>query len=146
MCDADIFIFPVSTDAVFLATIGEEEFDISNAEVIMWNMPVINLGGHYDVVTGAFTAPIDGYYYFNVQKESNNNKATLYYVKEGIRLAFVQAYMEYDSIPLSTSSIILELQAGERVQIENVDSNIIYGTLDATIYKSWFMGFLLHSM
>ena len=53
-------MFPV--DTLFLATISQQEFNITDGEIIVWDSDPINPGGNYDTVTGTYTAPVDGYY------------------------------------------------------------------------------------
>ncbi len=140
------FLFSASADTVFLAVIDQPDFPISNAEVITWNTALINPGGCYDTLTGAYTAPVHGYYFFTVQKESDNYYATFNFVKEGVRVAHNAFYDQDIHSPVSTSSIILELETGERVQVENTASTFVYGTVENTYYRSWFSGFLLYSL
>ncbi len=132
---------------MFFAAISQSEFGISNEEIIAWDTDVINPGGNYDTLYGSYTAPVHGFYHFTAQKESNNNRANFFFVKEGERVTITGHYNEHHPTPWSTSSVILELQAGERVQIENIDSTIIYGVNSGTnIYRSWFSGFLLYGL
>ncbi len=68
-------------------------------------------------------------------------------MKEGEHVMFNQRYDADHAEPVSTSSVILELQAGERVQVENTDSGVIYGVSAGTsIYRLWFSGFLLYGL
>ena len=53
-----------------------------------------------------------------------------------------------DGTPVSTSTFILELQAGEKVQIVGgAGSTMIYGVNGGTsVHRSWFSGFLLSAL
>ena len=53
-------MFPV--DTLFFATISENDIPGVDGEVIVWDSAPINPGGNYDTATGAYTAPVDGYY------------------------------------------------------------------------------------
>ncbi len=133
---------------MFFAAISQYEFGISDEEIIAWDTDVINPGGNYDTLYGSYTAPVHGFYQFTVQKESNNYRGYFFFVKEGERVAFHPRYDPDHVDTVGSSSIILELQAGERVQIENIDSTIIYGvyTSGTSIYRSLFSGFLLYGL
>ena len=49
-----------------------------------------------------------------------------------------------DSTPVGATSFILELQAGEKVEIINEGSTSIKGRhTGSVVYRSWFSGFLL---
>ena len=60
------FVFPTGySDTAFLAT-----FDVNNlipGDVIIFNYPLQNSGGHYNSETGFYTVPLDGIYEFNFQ-------------------------------------------------------------------------------
>ena len=45
-----------------MATIGAESIEISDEEPIIFDTALINQGGHYNSVLGAYTAPVHGYY------------------------------------------------------------------------------------
>ena len=141
-------IFSASADTVFFAAINQHDFPISDKEVIAWNTAVINPGGCYDIVTGAYTAPLHGYYHFTVQKESNNGRARFRIYKEGVWVMLNMAFGgPNDADPVGTTSFLLELQAGENVQIINEDSSIIYGVNPGkSVYWSWFSGFLVYAL
>ena len=127
---------------MFFAAINQQTFRI-NEEIIIWNTAPINPGGHYDTLTGAYTAPVHGYYQFTVQKESDNS-ANFRIYKEGVWVLYNDGIDGSVLTPVSTSSFILELQAGERVQIYNSVSCTMYGGTSG-VYRSWFSGFLLYS-
>ena len=142
-------IFSASADTVFFAAINQYQFPVSKEKVIVWNTAVINPGGCYDTLTGAYSAPVHGYYHFTVQKEGDKSLATFRIYKEGVEVLYHDAlYMgAADPDPVSATSFILELKAGERVQIYNHASTIIYGVNSGTsVYRSWFSGFLLYAL
>ena len=133
-------LFSANADTVFFAAINQYDFHISDGQVIVWNTAVINPGGCYDALTGAYTAPLHGYYHFTVQKESDNKVARFRVYKEGVEVMYNDASGDSaDPVPVSTSSFILQLQARERVQIYNVGSTIVRGIRsDTSVYRSWF--------
>ncbi len=132
---------------MFFATFNIDYFPISDDEVIAWNTAVINPGGNYDTLTGAYTAPVHGFYQFSVQKESDNYRAFLRVFKEGVQVLYNDFINLDDGIPVTATSFILELQAGERVQIYNDYSSSIAGVLSGTsVYRSWFSGYLLYGL
>ena len=136
----------MSADTVFFAAISQNEFPISDEEVIVWDTAVINPGGCYDTLYGSYTASVHGYYHFTVQKESDNSHAYFRVYKEGVEVLYHAGYWpNSDTAPVSATSFILELQAGERVQIYNDDSSIIHGAYSG-VYRSWFSGFLIYAL
>ncbi len=141
------FPFSASADSVFFAAFNVETFPISSdEEVIAWNTAVINPGGNYDTLTGAYTAPVHGFYQFSVQKESDNYRAIFKVFKEGVLVLYNNFVNFDDEQPVTATSFILELQAGERVQIYNDGSTVIYGAISGTVYRSWFSGYLLYGL
>ena len=133
---------------MFFAAISQYDFPISDEEVIVWDTAVINPGGCYDTLYGSYTAPVHGYYHFTVQKESNNYHAMFRVFKEGVEVLFNHRdASSSNASPVSATSFVLELQAGERVQIYTHASTIIYGVLSGTsVYRSWFSGFLIYAL
>ena len=55
-----LFLFPA--DSLFLATISAESVPISDGDPIIWDSALLNPGGHFSTVLGAYEAPVDGYY------------------------------------------------------------------------------------
>ncbi len=133
---------------MFFAGISQYEFPISDEEVIVWDLAVINPGGCYDTLYGSYTANVHGFYHFTVQKESNNYRAMFRVFKEGAEVLYNHRDAGSANVsPVSATSFVLELQAGERVQIYNDASTIIYGVNPETdVYRSWFSGFLIYAL
>ena len=48
-------------DTAFFAALDQSKFKIGDPAVIVWKDVKYNEGGHYSPVTGAYTAPLDGY-------------------------------------------------------------------------------------
>ena len=88
-----------------------------------------------------FLARVHGYYHFTIQKESNNNKACFRIYKENVEVLYNNAKGGTDSTPVGATSFILELQAGEKVQIINDDSTSIKG-----MHTDPPAGFLLYGL
>ena len=60
--------FAGDTESVFFACFGVEfENETPDDSIILWDTVRINIGGHYDIATGTYTAPYDGIYQFQVQ-------------------------------------------------------------------------------
>ena len=47
---------------MFLATISAFSVSVSPGEPIVWDSALINPGGHFNTILGAYTAPANGYY------------------------------------------------------------------------------------
>ena len=45
----------------------EWENETPDNNIILWDTVRINIGGHYDIATGTYTAPVNGLYQFQVQ-------------------------------------------------------------------------------
>ena len=50
-----------SVECLFLATISEESISVSDG-IIIWNSAPIDPGLNFNTETGAYVAPLDGYY------------------------------------------------------------------------------------
>ncbi len=55
-------MFVLAAQYMFFATISESSLPVSSGDVIVWDLALINPGGHFNTSTGCYTAPIDGYY------------------------------------------------------------------------------------
>ena len=83
---------------------------------------------------------------FSVNKEGNNNQGSFYFLVDEDRYAMKQIYSGGDVQPASSSTINLELTAGQIVRVENAISTAIYGTDSSGVIRSWFTGHLLYAL
>ena len=57
-----------------------------------------------------------------------------------------EIYTEGDGFPASSSTINLELTAGQIVRVENIVSTEVAGTEFTGVIRSWFTGHLLYAL
>ncbi len=130
-------------DTAFLVTLSANLNSASQGSTIVWNFDKYNPGNHYDVTTGMYTVPSAGYYSFSVAKRGNHAHGTVYLIVDGARVAWTDGYNPDHSVPQGTSTVILKLIAGQKVWIENRESNVVYGIEPSGFMWSWFTGYML---
>ena len=82
-----------------------------------------------------------------MNKEGNASHGTFWFLVDEVRYAYKTAYFyNADSTPSGSTTINIELTAGQIVRIENLDSTVIYGTHEDGFMQSWFTGHLLHAL
>ena len=59
------------SDTTFIATFSV--YTLVPTDPIIFNYPVLNPGGHYDVTSGIYTVPLDGTYQFIINIYSNGD-------------------------------------------------------------------------
>ena len=76
----------------FLATIDIGSFAPTNP--IVFDLPLINPGNHYDPTTGIYTVPIDAIYQFIFQYRTlNDNSADAFLEVDGDRVILINLYI-----------------------------------------------------
>ena len=79
-------------------------------------------------------------------KHADQHHGTFYFLVDGVRVArIVEFTFNSHGHPQSGGTINLYLAAGQKVQIENEASTVIYGRVTG-YQRSWFTGFLLHAV
>ena len=87
--------------------------------IVKWNYVHLNVGGGYDNKTGLFTAPIRGYYQFNVNLASYNSGGAVNWImwawfKNGVRYHNTSQPASYGYYIKNTAgSIIVDLEVGD---------------------------------
>ena len=84
-------------DTAFFAALDQSKVPIGNPAIIIWKDVKYNNGGHYDSRTGAYTAPLAGYYQFTVSSMNAGNVvgetwAYFYLVIDGEDFCFQGTY------------------------------------------------------
>ncbi|KAL4007198.1 hypothetical protein ACER0C_001050 [Sarotherodon galilaeus] len=131
------FSAALSTDA----TIGPANF----LYPLVYRHVLYNVGGHYSPVTGYFTAPVQGVYYFTFSsfwwgRNTGNSGGSLYH--NGNRI--VSWYGHSQAHPISGSnSAVLMLQVGDKVNVRLWENRQIS---DNGNKYCTFTGFLLFPM
>ena len=109
-----------------------------------WDDVRFDPGNNYDVVTGAYTAPYDGYYHFSISKRSSGTFSSFRTLVEGVSVHYCWDHANYPST-YATCTITLKLLAGQRVQIKNWGAATIESSqaqVDNAV-NSWFVGHML---
>ena len=113
---------------------------------MLWDDVRIDPDNNYDKVTGAYTAPYDGYYQFSITKRSQGNWGQFLTYVNGVSAHHCWDHDD-DYVSSQTScSIVIKLLAGQTVQIRNIKSTVtqsfqVFG--DWTAVNSWFAGHML---
>ena len=144
-----IHLFFFSTglkDTAFFAALDESRFSIGIPAVIVWKDIKYNNGGHYSPATGAYTAPLAGYYQFSIEKTSNTygsySGSHFHLLIDGNR--FTRHCTDDAAGQQQTrSTITVKLDQGSIVQVENIGTNSLYGFGQGSGLGSWFSGHLL---
>ena len=129
-------------------TFKEWQRPLNHYEIIPWDDVRFDSGNNYDKVTGAYTAPYDGYYQFSISQRNKGSTVSFVTLVEGIT---VHHCWDNDSDYPSTAescSIIVKLLAGQRVQIKNVGTRVLESLQDKDLngygyINSWFVGHML---
>ncbi|XP_052820469.1 heavy metal-binding protein HIP-like [Mya arenaria] len=122
----------------FFATLTNDVQHLGVNQNIVFNNAITNVGGAYNAHQGAFIAPVKGIYVFSATLlASNHDDDHLKWVRNGQTLCFIYVHSAgYDS---SGSSVVVELDVGDDISIQNRDTN---NSLAGSHY-TFFSGFLL---
>ena len=102
-----------------------------------------NVGNHFDVSNGRFTAPVAGTYFFSggatPQNSGNNPRGYFEFLKNGASGLGVQQYYYNENYNGTAGSICVTLAAGDYVQARAIGTN----TVSTSIYRMHFCGHLI---
>ncbi len=80
-----------------------------------------------------------------MNKKGNDYSGSFSILVGEAAIAFKEAgFTNSNEDPSGSATINLELTAGERVRVQNVDSSVVYGTAQFGVIESWFTGHLLY--
>lgn len=138
----------ISDGVAFSVTMDTDMSKASEYRVVKFNVVISNLGGHYDVTSGVFTAPKNGTYMVGFNGVSYDGQSTLLHlVRNSTRLLSA-----YDSAGCTCKGVardkgsagnvaILPLQRGDRLWVELPDQ---YGLHNAPYHNyATFYGYML---
>ncbi|XP_041479958.1 collagen alpha-1(X) chain-like [Lytechinus variegatus] len=88
--------------------------------IITFEHVFANFGNHFDAYTGIYTAPVAGAYYFifNIHMASTHKNPYVKLMLNGKMQVSVHDYDNRDAFDSTTNSVILELQASDRVWLQ----------------------------
>ena len=91
------------------------------------------------------------FYRFSVMKRSDNSQAKWWLVGDNSRKTYFD--MDYheqggsgSQIPTSAVTMNVQLATGQRVRVENMRSDNVYGTDPSGVMMSWFTGYMLFAL
>ena len=85
---------------------------------------------------------------FSVTKTSNLHQADFFLLVDGTRFAYhdLNASIYGSYYPTGSFTITIQLNAGQLVQVENDNSDYVFGTVDPGYIQSFFAGHLLFGL
>ena len=117
---------------------------MSYLESIHWNDVRFDPGNNYDKLTGAYTAPYDGYYQFSVTERISGGTVAQYVtLVEGKLVHYCWEHNSDGRFSQTSCSMILKLFTGERVQIQAYGDTVIETWQENALINSWFVGHML---
>lgn len=81
-------------------------------------------------------------------KRSNLRRGHFYLLIDGVQYFSITHYSGFDDrhYPSGVMTINVELRAGQRVQVQNNTSDVVFGTDSNGRISSFFSGFLLYEL
>ena len=129
-------------NSIFNATLSADVVFEADHQTIVFDNDKINEGGHYNVTTGMYTAPVAGIYQFFAYIRSSP-KANLHLrVDESNYINPFESYDGEAANEAEGASMIVRLQAGQTVYVTTGDEPYnVHGHTDG--HFIWFQGYLL---
>ena len=138
-----IFLERQMSNVSFSARLGASIADINPDATVTFDQVITNNGGNYSPVTGIFTAPVDGTYYFtsSILTKSPSTVEMVLRVN-GISKMLMYAGAKNVGYNNAVNSVIVQLRAEDEVKIAKSG---IYGSRPFYIHGGWstFSGFLI---
>ncbi|XP_067084394.1 cerebellin-1-like [Osmerus mordax] len=112
---------------------------------LVYSKVFTNIGNPYSPVTGVFTAPVRGVYYFRFTAADHRNSETIgvYMYKNDLRIMFNSGYNTSGQWRYVANAVTLELEQGDRIMMHLPRGRCLYDNSDN--YNT-FSGFLLFPM
>ena len=141
------FVHTGLKDTAFFAALDQSKTPVRNSDIVIWKDVKYNNGGYYSQVTGAYTAPLAGYYQFTVSKTNAERWAYFQLLIDDEIFCFQGISInDATSWKQKSSTITVKLDAGSKVQIRTTDATELYGSGVFSSHPgmpSWFSGHLL---
>ncbi|KAL7846385.1 hypothetical protein SRHO_G00213650 [Serrasalmus rhombeus] len=112
--------------------------------ILVFRKKITNIGKAYSKITGVFTAPLRGVYYFrfNVLGHSNSHRLAVYLYKNHEKISDVTEFPE-GTYEYAVGGATLLLQKGDQVYVKLGNESQIYDNSDN---HCTFSGFLVFAM
>lgn len=115
--------FLVDDGVAFFARLDEKELTgVAQNQTILFDKIVLNAGSAFDMSTGQFTAPGDGFYSFSVSVTSDlghNHQLQVALMKNNDILARAHAHGDSGHLDQGGVSIVVGLAAGDKVYVRS---------------------------
>ena len=141
-----MYVFlPESKNSAFYATLSVDVVFETNRQTIVFDNDKINQGGHYNVTTGVYTAPVSGIYQFFAYIRSTPKANLNLRVDGSIYMNTIENYTdeaEGGEQEADGASVIVRLQAGQTVYVTTgSEPYTVDGDTDGIL--TFFGGYLL---
>ncbi len=127
----------------FYVTLRKAHYSVQSGAVLKWDDVRYNPGQNFNITTGAYVAPSDGFYSFSAGIW-NNKRAGFIILVDGKKGNWVlhSGSNLWDGSTSATINIHVNLRKGQQVQVESYETGIVYGNgnTNAIHVKSYFSG------
>ncbi len=115
----------------------------STGDVVTWDLALTNIGDDFDLTNNRYVAPSDGTYHFSYEilGQNNTDNSDYWVYKNGVNMLIASYGGVGGSVRYrrSDASFILELTAGDQIDIRAAGAETPYGSAGA--YHTHFSGF-----
>lgn len=116
---------------------------LGSSQTVIFDDVITNIGNAYDHLTGLFTAPYDGVYFFasSFLKPGNGPSLHLEMMKNGASISKGHAAAGNNASESGSMNAIVSLKLGDVIKIRHFE-----GTSTETIHGDWsfFTGYLVY--
>lgn len=130
-----------SADLGIRGNLGPQTTEIT----LTFNNVLTNIGNNYNSITGLFTAPVKGVYYFRFTicglQINQSTGASLY--KNGQKIVSVGQWLFHNQHRYASNGAVLQLEVGDVVCMKLLPGYTIYDSPDNL---STFSGFLIYPL
>ena len=107
----------LDTQVIFTATLHNQPITVSAGKVLVFDRLETNLGQGYDVSTGVFTSPVDGYFVFEFHTMSQSDRLSEFNLcvnRTVLCTALADDYFDYQSASCGVTALV---RKGDQVQV-----------------------------
>ncbi|XP_047431776.1 complement C1q tumor necrosis factor-related protein 3-like [Mugil cephalus] len=127
--------------SVSLANFGDIYRGPCTDKTLVFKRVFANAGNGYDLNTGSFTAPVNGFYYFSFSTYGyNTHTIGAVLLKNDILQISTYENPSVDGSDSSSNAAVLQLAAGDKLHMELWDNGQVFDNLNG---HTTFSGFLL---